>query len=338
MQSLLSWRVLRSLLIFALLGATAFLPSSDPLAPVPIGPLPAGVHNDTSTPFNVVSLPALIEHRYDGRDLHLDRVASGKPTYTRFDITYRSGPLRISGVMTVPTRPGRYPLLVVAHGYRPPAAYTSGAGSTRELEYLTSNGFVVLHPDYRNYGHSDSDRRQRVMQPLGYPEDVINAVLAVRDAGLRFVDDTRVGLLGRSMGGGVALNAVVARPDLFDAVVLHSPVSSKAADNFDRWVNGKRPLERRVVARYGAPDDNPDFWREASARSYLDRVDVPVQIHHGLADPVCPPQWSEATASALRAAGQDVELFEYPGEEHRFERGWSTLLRRTTDFFDDHLR
>ena len=98
----------------------------------------------------------------------------------------------------------------------------------------------------------------------------------------------------------MALNAVEARPDLFDALVLYSPVSSSAADNYQRWVAGSGALDGRVLAAYGSPRDNPGFWREASARGYLEQVDVPVQVHHGVADPVCPVSWRRATVAALR--------------------------------------
>ncbi|HET6626677.1 MAG TPA: alpha/beta fold hydrolase [Nocardioidaceae bacterium] len=337
MRSRFAW----AMLVVALLALTACAPAaSHTLAVRPPVPAVLGAHNDTSTPFKLVSLPALIEHEYDGRALRLDHVIAEELAFTRYHITYRSGDLRIGGVMNVPTRPGRHPVLVLAHGYLEPADYRNGAGLVREQAYLATNGFVVLHPDYRNYGDSDREQAERVAAPLGYPEDVVNAVRALRKADLPFADTSRIGLFGRSMGGGVALDALVARPDLVDAAVLYSPVSSLAADNFDRWVRGNdlhRDLEKRVVDTYGSPEDNPGFWRRASARNYLDRVDVPVQIHHGTADPICPVRWSEATAAALRDAGKDVRLFEYPGQLHRFDSAWPALMRRTVEFFRTRL-
>lgn len=317
------------------------LSSSATDVPGPAVPLAHGarlpVHSDMSTPFNLSSLPALIEHEYDGRDLRLGRIVERGLAFTRYEVSYRSGSLNISGVMNVPRRPGRFPVIVLAHGYADPATYRTGAGLRREQAYLASSGYVVLHTDYRNFAASDRDLRDRGDRPLGYPEDLINAALAIKAAGLPFVDTERIGLFGRSMGGGVTLSALAAYPGLADAAVLSSPVSSDAGDGFDRWVRGTGALEDRVVDAYGTPESNPRFWAEVSPRGYLGRVTEPVLIHHGTADDVCRMRWSEATAGALARAGKDVQLVRYAGEGHHFDEAWPRLMRRTVDFFDRQL-
>lgn len=203
---------------------------------------------------------------------------------------------------------------------------------------MAEHGFVALQIDYRNYAGSTRESAESVRRPLGYPEDLVNAVRAVRRAGLPFVDATRVGLFGRSMGGGVVLSALAARPHLADAAFLYSPVSSSAADDFRRWVLPEPSLRARVVAEYGTPSSRPRVWRQASAQSYLGRVDVPVLVVHGTVDATCPVRWSRATAAALRDGGGDVRLVEYPGEGHRFDAGWADMLDRALTFLHTHLR
>lgn len=297
----------------------------------------SAAHNDTTTPFNLVSLPALIEHEYDAGPLRVGHLVADEHGSRRYHVSYRSGSLSISGQLSVPRRPGRFPLVVLAHGYESPATYRSGVALSREQTYLAARGYVVLLTDYRNHAESDRDGTEPVAEPLGYPEDVVNAILATRRARLPFVDTSRVAVVGRSMGGGVALAAVAARPRLVDALVLYSPVSSDAADNYRRWVAGRPDLDARVRASYGTPGENPGIWRRASVRNYAGRVDVPVQVHHGLADEVCPVAWSRATVTALRDAGQTVEYFEYPDEGHRLDAGWSTMARRIAGFLDRHV-
>jgi dipeptidyl aminopeptidase/acylaminoacyl peptidase len=198
----------------------------------------------------------------------------------------------------------------------------------------------VLHVDYRNHAGSDDDPRADQRLRLDYAVDVANAVRAVRRSRLGFVDPERVGLLGRSMGGGVVYNVLAAAPGLVDAAVVFAPVSSRASDNFNRWVRddpGRSELSRRIIRAYGAPERRPAFWREASARTYFDRVTEPVLIHHGTADESCPIRWSRASYAALDRAGVDARLFVYPGEPHAFIAAWPTSMRRTVRFFERHL-
>ena len=306
--------------------------ASAPLDTVRRGPV-LGAHNDTTTPFNLVSVPALARARYDGRDLRLDAVLARELAFTRYAVSYRSAGLRITGVLDVPTRPGAHPLVVLAHGWWPTEAYTTGSMLGRESALLAANGFVALRIDYRNYGGSSRETAGEPARPLGYPEDLVNAVRAMRAARLPFVDTSRVGLFGRSMGGGVVLDALAARPHLADAAVLYSPVSSSAADDYRRWVAGNPALRARVAAAYGTPATRPRFWSRASARTYLDRVRIPVQVHHGTADRTCPVRWSEATVAAL----PDATLFEYPGEQHGFDRAWPLFMHRAVTFLRANL-
>jgi len=333
----------------ALVGLTACTPVGSDRADEPPGlPTPSGrasspaARPETAPPpeaASPVSLPALMSAEYDGRDLRLGRVLARTDAYVRRAVTYRSGGLRISGVMNLPRGSGPFPVVVLLHGYIDPAIYVTGQGLMREQDYLAREGFAVLHVDYRNHAGSDDDPAAEVRMRLGYTEDAINAVLAVRRSGLARLDGERVGFLGRSMGGGVTYNALVARPGLVDAAVVFAPVSSRTKDNFNRWIRDDRSeLAAQIIARHGSPEDNPRFWREVSPRPYFDRISEPVLIHHGTSDDSCPIRWTRATYRAMQDAGIDVTLRVYPGEQHAFGPQWSLSMRRTVTFLDRHLR
>jgi dipeptidyl aminopeptidase/acylaminoacyl peptidase len=278
--------------------------------------------------------------RYDGGDLRRGDVLDENSAYTRYFVTYRSGELTISGILNVPRGDGPFPALVLNHGYIDPDVYTNGRGLKREQDYLARHGYVVLHTDYRNHAQSDDDPNAELNLRLGYTEDVVNAVLALRTSGLAAVDPDRIGLLGRSMGGGVTYNVLVAQPGLVDAAVVYAPVSSDAVDNFDRWIRGDPDddtLADEIVAAYGSPEDNAAFWRNVSPLTFFDRVSEPILVHHGTADQSCPIEWSQSTVTRLRSLGKDAELLTYPGEPHAFEAAWETSMERTVAFFDKHL-
>jgi len=312
-------------------SASSSAPASPPVTPSD----PGAALPEVTSP---VSLPALMAKQYDGRGLKLGRVLARAESYTRRDVTYRSGGLRISGIINIPRGDGPFPVLVLLHGYIDPDFYVTGQGLMREQDHLARRGYVVLHTDYRNHAGSDPDPRAERTLRLGYTEDVVNAVLAVKNSSLPFLHGERVGLLGRSMGGGLTYNTLVAQPGLVDAAVVFAPVSSRTSDNFDRWTRDERPeLAAQITDRYGSPEDSPDFWRAVSPRTYFDRITEPLLIHHGTSDDSCPIRWTRTTYDALKREGKDARLFVYDGEEHAFGPQWPLSMRRTVRFLDRHL-
>lgn len=288
-----------------------------------------------------VSLPALMEQDYDGRGLRLETEVLRTASQVQYDVTYRSGDLRISGRLAVPTGDGPFPTIVLAHGYIDPDIYTIGRGMTRERAWLADHGYVVLHVDYRNHGASDDDPDADFELRLGYTEDVINAVLALR----RWdgpVDDERMAVGGRSMGGGVVYNALVVRPGLVDAGVVWAPVSSDAVDNFEKWIrpNPERSgVARRIIEAYGDParPRNAEFWDQVSPRTYFDEITEPVLIHHGTRDDTCPIGWSRQTHGAMQRAQVESTLAVYEGEGHAFGPQFLDSMERTERFLRRHL-
>lgn len=284
-----------------------------------------------------VSLAALMQKTFSGSDLVLGDVLADTATYTRYTITYKSGDLRISGILNIPKGDGPFPLLILNHGHIDTSIYTNGRGLKREQDYLARNGYAVLHTDYRNHAFSDKDESNEANMRLGYAEDAINAVLAVRAANLPQIDAERVGMLGHSMGGGVTLNTLVIDPDLVDAAVLFAPVSGDARLNYERWTLKSPQRAAEVQEAHGSPEENPEFWDGISALTYIDRIQTPVMIHHGTADDSVPLAWSDDLDTRLQAAGKDVLYHVYQDEPHEFIADWSLVMQRTKDFFDAHL-
>lgn len=311
--------------------------TSAPSAAPPEVEAPAASPTPSPT-FSPVSLPALMEHDFDGRGLKVGQTLADTSAYTKSAVTYRGGGLRISGVLYVPKGRGPFPAVVLNHGYIDPAVYTTGQGLQIEQDYLARSGFVVLHTDYRNHASSDTDQRNDARLRLGYTEDTINAVLALRRSGLPSVDPDRIGMMGRSMGGGVTMNAIVVAPGLVDAAVIYASVSSATADNHNKWTVGERPeLAARIERRFGSPQQAPRFWRQVSPRTYFDRVTEPVLVHHGTADETCPVAWADRTVAAMQRQGVEVTYERYPGEGHAFSAAWAPSMATTVEFFREHL-
>jgi len=291
-----------------------------------------------TTEINPVSLEALSKKEFSGTNLVLEKVLGENSKFTRYFVTYKSGDFKISGIMNVPKGDGPFPTLVLAHGYIDPAIYTTGRGLAREQKYLAERGYVVFHTDYRNHAESDDDPDIDINFRMGYTEDVINAALALKNSDFAFVDKEKIGLLGRSMGGGIAFNSMVVKPGLFDAYVAFAPTSSNFVDNFNRWNRMDLDIVKEIKTRYGLPEDNPEFWKGISSVTYFDKVTEPLLILHGTKDESCDIKWSEVTTKALQDAGKSVEFIKYEGEKHAFIPRWEDSMKETIRFFEANLK
>lgn len=345
-----------------LLAGCSGTPTTDPAAPAsgssPADSTPNGSAEATSSPSETgrtidasagptlqpsetrapvdhhVSLARLMRVEPDGGRPEILATEQGDG-YTSHEVIYRAGDIRVSGVLARPDGEGPFPGVVLNHGYIEPSAYTTGQGLTRERIALAQAGFVVLHTDYR--GHAASDPAGPVQQAvrLGYIMDAVHAVDALKK--LRYVDDDRLGMLGRSMGGGVTMGALVTHPGLVDAAVTYASVSSTYLENLHHFGDDDPEEIQQIYDRWGRPQESPRFYRGLSPRTYFDRITEPVLSHHGRADDTCPPRWARATQRAMRRAGVDSELRWYPGAGHTFYDQWKGSMEYTIEFLRQRL-
>ncbi|WP_165953662.1 prolyl oligopeptidase family serine peptidase [Streptomyces sp. 8K308] len=272
----------------------------------------------------------------DASPIQLGRVREQTAAYTSYDVSYRSDGLRITGVLNIPTGSGPFPAVVLAHGWIDRDAYVTGQGMTRERGHLSENGYVALHVDYRAHAGSDDDPELLGQLYRGYAVDVLGGVSALRASDLP-VDDEQIGLMGRSMGGSVVLQALEMAPGLVDAGIVYSAQSSLESDNYRQW--GERPVDgygAEYASRHGTPDENPAAWQDMSTRPYFDRITEPVLMIHGTRDEQCPPEWARATHTALAQADVDVQLNWYD-DYHAFGPQFTQSMEDTVAFLQRHL-
>ena len=332
------------------IGTTATSPTgiADPVRRSVGDPAPPEPHphrrptaKPTAKP-NPISVQALIEKKYDGRDLRLGRQIGSTSAYKRYLVSYRGdGRADLTGVMNVPDRQGPVPgagaqprLHRPRHLRRRPgharASRTTWPGAASSC--CTSTTATTPGPT--------TTRTRTTSCGCRYAVDTINAVKAVKSSKLTFLDRDRVGMLGRSMGGNVTLTALVAQPDLVDAAVLYASTSSLAADNwrqFSQDAEDRQGTNRRIARTYGLPEDNPKFWRAASPRPYLDRVTEPVLLHHGTAGRHLPVAWARSVTGAWRPRARTSPCGRTRVEDHRIEgAAFARSIDRTADFFSEN--
>ncbi|WP_300601029.1 alpha/beta fold hydrolase, partial [uncultured Nocardioides sp.] len=230
-------------------------PSADPGPSTTVPTAPAGTPTDepsdrptgdpTGEPEDALppvrdpqSLPALMREKVRGGGLRTTAQLAETDRWTGYAAAYRVNGATVTGELLVPKGQGPFPALVLNHGYIDPAIYTLGRGMSREQEWFAAAGFVVLHTDYRGHAGSDPVSPMGRETRLVYTRDAIGAVKALKR--MDYVDAERTAFVGRSMGGGVTLNAIVAEPDLVDAAVVFASVSSRFVDNLRQFTEPNR--------------------------------------------------------------------------------------------------
>lgn len=187
-------------------------------------------------------------------------------------------------------------------------------------EALATTGCCVVAIDFRD---------GRVARHPAGSDDVAAAVGWVRDHGARLgIDPARVGLIGSSSGGHLALYAALTAVDVPFVAAFWPPVDPLARSRYaeakvgEPVPDGQRFDAANLVRSTAAYFGSEDAMAEASIAAVVRRggaVHLPrVWLVRAGADLNVPPVLLDELVDAYRAAGGDIELTDYPGEVHGF--------------------
>jgi dienelactone hydrolase len=265
---------------------------------------------------NPFSLEALATREYGQGELRIEYPWHNEAEFTRYYITYDSDGLNIHGFVNIPVGKGPFPVVIALHGYIPASEYQTLDYSTRYADAITRKGYIVLHPNLRNFPPSDSAERGRDNQ-TGYTADVMNLLAHIKkevgQPGSIFekADLSRMGIWGHSMGGGISLRVISLVPEI-KAAVLYGAVTQ-------RYTNAS--------AGFTVTD--------------LDSAEVSYSVHHGTADEKVSVSWSYRFCAQLEEMGKEHECFFYEDAPHTFIRlgqDEPVFIKRTVDFYERILR
>jgi dipeptidyl aminopeptidase/acylaminoacyl peptidase len=265
---------------------------------------------DLYAPYSITALRA---RTYEPGTLEIERTDQ-LFGFKRHMLWYTSDGLRIHGYINIPDGEGPYPIIILLHGFSYPADYDTLGYLTDMGNSLAQNDFAVAFPDLRGYGPSDSGD---TLFQVGYAIDVLNLIATIKaQAGqpglLENIDPTRIGLLGHSMGGGIALRVLTISSDI-KAALLYAATSGDQAKNSQIFFN---------------ITGDPSYQDElnlpihillgVSPASFYRNITASVHLYHGTADAVVPLAWADETCQLLKVSVTDVECTFFDGGEHTF--------------------
>ncbi|HET7875959.1 MAG TPA: dienelactone hydrolase family protein [Methylomirabilota bacterium] len=220
--------------------------------------------------------------------LTLCLAAAPAPAVTGHSVEYAGAEGEMPAQLYLPDEGGRRPAVLVLHTLAGP-----GPNVEAHARRLADHGFVAMTPDL--FALHDFGPEGRADHPL---------VLRDLDGALKWlsvhprVHPSRLGVVGFSYGGRLAILAAATHPEIRAAVVYYAIASYQALAR-------ERPVAGRALQTRPLTDLAP-------------AIRAPVQIHHGLGDTTVPPSQGRLLYEALRAAGQPATLYLYPGASHLF--------------------
>ncbi len=216
-------------------------------------------------------------------------------------------------------------------------------------QYFVQKGFVIIAPNprgSRGFGQGFHDLH---IADYGGTEfqDVMNVLDYLKTQ--PFIDMNRKATWGGSGGGYMSLVIATEAPKAFEAQVIRAPVSSwklLAIDRFGAsgraWTPTRTP--RREQSEFGGSyAEIPEEYDRRSPINFVENVEVPQLLFHGLRDSSVLPRQSQVWAERMRDLGKDhlLDYVEYPDEDHSLRRYKKTVrdrLIRMERFFNNHLK
>ena len=271
-------------------------------------------------------------------------------------ISFASDGLTLKGFLHVTDGTGKRPGLVLCHGF---GGSCRGAGHPELAKALEQAGYVVLRFDFRGCGQSEGRRGDVIVDEE--IADLRHALdfLATQPG----VDAARIGVIGASLGGSVAIE-VAASDARVKVCVANGSIGNgerryraqyrdDAAwqaflKRLDAAKRNNTPLSRFDIVhiperdRAGLPPGAIMEFTAATAQSLLDLCPErvvgkiaprPLLLIHPRGDGVVPYGESEALA---KAAGANAELHIIEGSAH-FGSGSAEIARLVLDFLRRHL-
>jgi uncharacterized protein len=300
-----------------------------------------------------ITIEYLISLQIDPSQITFEEQLTSTAYYSQHIVSYLSEGNKIYALMTIPKKEpplDGYKAIVFNHGYIPPNSYKTTERYTAYVDYLASNGFVVLKIDYRGHGSSEGTASGTYFSSA-YTIDAISALKSLQQ--LDIIDHQGIGMWGHSMAGNLVLRAMLIEPDIKAGVIWAGAVYSYADlvrygidDNTYRPPATSQPKgtstpvsrSNQIFETYGIPDLENKYWQAVALTENIEYLSYPIQLHHASNDTVVNLGYSSDLSVILNQNDKVYEFYIYPGGGHNIVSPYfEQAMQRTVEFFNSHL-
>ena len=214
-------------------------------------------------------------------------------------------------------RSKKYPLIVLPHG-GVHADFTTY--HTHIIRELVAQGYIVAAPEYRGstgYGK----KFYELIDYGGLEVDDNNASRDYMVENYDIVDQNRIGVVGWSHGGLIALMDIFKNPDDYQVAFAGVPVSDLVA-RMGYYEDDYRDLFSADYHIGKTANQNVEEYRKRSPVNHADKLKTPLLIHTNTNDDDVNVLEVEHLIRALKAEGKkfEYEIFKDAPGGHSFDR------------------
>jgi dipeptidyl aminopeptidase/acylaminoacyl peptidase len=260
-----------------------------------------------------------------------------KPLEKAENIEWMNDGFRVQGWLLFPHNydsTKKYPMIVCPHGG--PAWVITPTWSAPDFNatVYAQLGYFVFLPNARgSHGQGQAfTMANRRDWGFGDLRDINSGVDAIVK---KFpVDNNRVGMMGWSYGGSLAM-FVITQTNRYRAVVA----GAGACD----WLSyyGQNSIDKWMFSYFDAsPYDDPEAYAKVSPITYVKKANTPILFVVGERDGEAPPAQSLQYWHALKELKVPTQLFIYADEGHSFEKSENIIdvVERTGDWFEKYMK
>jgi len=190
------------------------------------------------------------------------------------------------------------------------------------IREATSKGYLVIAPEYRGGIGYGEGFYNAIDYGGAEVDDVVTAAEVLR-AKYPSVDPARIGIIGWSHGGLIALLAIFRNPTTFKAGVAMVPVTNLFQRLAWKGVERQRQLMDPQNRFGGSPAEKPDLYKERSPLFGVDKLQIPLHVGVATNDEDVNIEESMPLIDALRARKPQLAetvVYDNPPGGHLFDR------------------
>lgn len=308
-----------------------------------------------TSPISILFLREKVKE-IDSPKYEIVRKVGTYPKYESFIVSFLSEGEKVYSLLTIPketTPEGGYPSIIFNHGYIPPRSYSTTGNYASYVDFLASNGFVVMKIDMRGHGNSEG---LAIGTYFGssYTIDVISALKSLQKS--EIVNPKRIGAWGHSMSGNLVLRSMLVSEEIRAGVIWAGAVYSY--QDFAKYRISDNSFQRPAISQPQTPHKNREsseeimkfrqdssqidftneFWKAISLTENLEFLKYPLQIHHAVNDDVVNVNYSRDLRAELEKNNKNYEYFEYQYGGHNITGiSFQQAMQRTVEFFKKNL-